>query len=86
MFILTFCTYALYHVVRKTISYVKSSVIEEWTPPVSSAIHNDVDWSSGRDDMFEDKKSAEAFIGLLNATFLFVYAAGLYFSGMLADR
>ena len=84
VFFLTFTSYALFHVVRKTLSYVKSSITGEWTPStVITSFPGDA-WS--RRSLFQDHDSAEAFLGILNATFLFVYAVGLYFSGMVADR
>ena len=118
VFLLTFMSYALYHMVRKTPSYVQTSLINEWTPldfpqrdasphrlniirddDADSSTSNDTGGSiqSGgypapataperRPSLFPDKQSAEAFIGVLNAVFLFVYAGGNLLSGMLAER
>ena len=89
VFFLTFTSYALYHLVRKTLSYVKSTIVKEWTPSTASVCSAggcfpDDTWS--RPNLFLDHESAEAFLGILNATFLFAYAVGLYLSGMVADR
>ncbi|KAK7100432.1 hypothetical protein V1264_023392 [Littorina saxatilis] len=89
VFILTFSSYALFHMVRKTLSFVKASMVSEWTPTQSPTAGPDLSrpqqtWT--RASLFEDGDSAEEFLGVLNATFLFLYALGLYVSGVLADR
>uniref|UniRef100_F1KWC7 Sugar phosphate exchanger 3 n=1 Tax=Ascaris suum TaxID=6253 RepID=F1KWC7_ASCSU len=76
VFLLTFFSYATLHASRKTLSTVKSSLIDKWT-------------GNGTHDvapLFPDAESAESFLALLDCGFLAAYAFGLYVGGMLGDR
>ncbi|KAL8577479.1 hypothetical protein ACOMHN_021931 [Nucella lapillus] len=84
VFFTTFFSFALFHMVRKSSSYVQSSLIKEWTPAPQHLTNGDPTWT--RQSLFQDQQSAEEFIGYLNAIFLFVYAAGIVLNGMAADR
>ena len=94
VFILTFFSYAFYHAIRKTLSNVKSSISDEWTPcsiyvngTVSQSCTPVSTWSrQSSTSFFKDRDEAEEFLGIVDASFLFAYALGLYISGFIADR
>ncbi|KAL8577480.1 hypothetical protein ACOMHN_021932 [Nucella lapillus] len=81
---MTFLTFALYTVVRKTPSFVQSSLVSEWTPAPQYTMPSNPTWT--RQSLFQDQQSAEEFVGYLNALYLFVNALGTVLSGMAADR
>ncbi|KHN75134.1 Sugar phosphate exchanger 3 [Toxocara canis] len=76
VFLLTFCSYALLHASRKTLSTVKPSLIAKWT---DNSTH-------GVAPLFPDTDSAESFLAFLDCAFLAAYAFGLYVGGVLGDR
>ncbi|KAK7508600.1 hypothetical protein BaRGS_00000166 [Batillaria attramentaria] len=88
-FLLTFCSFAFIHATRKTFSNVKTTMTAEWTPsPLNGSAlafrtPNAV-WNKRH--LFSSKADAEEFMGVLDATFMFAYAVGLYLSGFIADR
>ena len=107
VFFLTFFSYAFFHAVRKTLSNVKSTLSDEWTP--CNGIDNDIDdddvnvnmttmspaycflgsttWTrQGTTSFMRSHDEAEEFLGVVDASFLFAYALGLYVSGFIADR
>ncbi|CAI4222629.1 unnamed protein product [Auanema sp. JU1783] len=74
VFVVTFCSYGLYHSSRKTLSGVKSSVKTDW---LDNTTHL---------PLFEDETEAKNFLGALDAIFMGCYAAALFFWGWLGDR
>uniref|UniRef100_A0A914R2Y3 Uncharacterized protein n=1 Tax=Parascaris equorum TaxID=6256 RepID=A0A914R2Y3_PAREQ len=64
VFLLTFFSYASLHASRKTLSTVKSSLIDKWT---DNGTH-------GVAPLFPDAESAESFLALLDGGFLASYA------------
>lgn len=88
VFLLTFLSYAFFHATRKTFSNVKSTISDEWSP----SFHNDTVnytkpdhiWNSRH--LFNSRKDAEPYLGVLDAVFMISYAVGLYISGMIGDR
>lgn len=74
VFILTFIAYASYHVARKTMSVIKSSL----DPQLSSS--SSTGWApfNGSD--------GSSLLGELDVAFLSTYALGMYFSGHLFDK
>ncbi|KAI3422388.1 hypothetical protein GPALN_012906 [Globodera pallida] len=74
VFLFTFASYALYHASRKTLSGVKSSLLDDW---LNGTTHR---------PLFHDPTSAQTFLGLLDALFMFCYAFALVFWGWLGDR
>ncbi|KAL8558584.1 hypothetical protein ACOMHN_032517 [Nucella lapillus] len=87
VFFLTFISYALISIVRKTTSYAQVSLISEWTPPPPQySMLRAGNTTPTRQSLFQNQQSAEAFMGILNSIFLSVYAVGTFVSGALADR
>ena len=79
-FLLTFFSYALYHVTRKAFSNVKTSMEHAWMPYNITHFHDatvvdpaDVD-GNVRTPLFTKVADAESFLGLLDCTFLSAYA------------
>ncbi|KAK7100433.1 hypothetical protein V1264_023393 [Littorina saxatilis] len=92
VFFLTFFSYAFFHAIRKTLSNVKKTLSEEWTPctndvnkSVTSLCTPSATWDSGS-PFFKGHDDAEEFLGAVDAAFLFAYSLGLYVSGNIADR
>ncbi|KAK1906341.1 Sugar phosphate exchanger 3 [Dissostichus eleginoides] len=87
-FLLTFFSYVLLHASRKTFSNVKVSISAQWTPTFTNgsaaAISPGKTWEGNH--LFADKEQATLFLGALDTIFLFSYAVGLYFSGVIGDR
>ncbi|XP_033968371.1 sugar phosphate exchanger 3 [Pseudochaenichthys georgianus] len=87
-FLLTFFSYVLLHASRKTFSNVKVSISAQWTPTFTNG--SAADFSPGQtwegNHLFADKEQATLFLGALDTIFLFSYAVGLYFSGVIGDR
>ncbi|CAK6949838.1 sugar phosphate exchanger 3 [Scomber scombrus] len=87
-FLLTFFSYVLLHASRKTFSNVKVSISAQWTPSVQNdsapAFSPGQTWEGNH--LFADEKQATLFLGALDSIFLFSYALGLYFSGVIGDR
>ncbi|VDK41707.1 unnamed protein product [Anisakis simplex] len=81
VFALTFLSYALLHASRKTLSAVKTSLVDVWTGNGSG-----VDSNLTVSALFPDAASAEQFLAVLDFAFLAAYALGLYISGLLGDR
>ncbi|KAK7492866.1 hypothetical protein BaRGS_00015813 [Batillaria attramentaria] len=88
VFLLTFFSYAFFHATRKTFSNVKTTIAAEWTPSplnnVSASCTPYDQWNKRH--LFDTKDDAEKFMGILDASFMFAYAVGLYLSGFIADR
>ncbi|XP_029317491.1 sugar phosphate exchanger 3 isoform X2 [Cottoperca gobio] len=87
-FLLTFFSYVLLHASRKTFSNVKVSISAQWTPSVrngsAAAFSPNQTWEDNH--LFENEEQATLFLGALDSIFLFSYAVGLYFSGVIGDR
>ncbi|KAG1662366.1 Sugar phosphate exchanger 3 [Nymphon striatum] len=87
-FVLTFCSYALYHATRKTISNTKYTLADYWSPTnttESLRFAYDYDqWNSH--NLFPNIKSATVYLGLLDLLFLLAYSAGLFLIGIIGDR
>jgi len=96
VFILTFFCYAFFHASRKVYPNTKSIIQEEWTP-AHRVVGNGSDerwipvdvktrqqWQSRT--MCTKKDATESLLGYLDTAFLFSYAFGLFFSGMIGDR
>uniref|UniRef100_A0A914UT96 Uncharacterized protein n=1 Tax=Plectus sambesii TaxID=2011161 RepID=A0A914UT96_9BILA len=81
VFIVTFISYCLYHASRKTLSSVKSTITQEW-------LHSGENFSneSHAHNFFDNAKDAETFLGTLDAVFMGVYAATMFYWGWLGDR
>ncbi|XP_032828386.1 sugar phosphate exchanger 3 [Petromyzon marinus] len=88
VFLLTFFSYAFFHVTRKTFSNVKVSLSVQWTgTPTNEStgtLYPPEVWSAHQ--LFPDENNASLFLGALDTIFLFSYAVGLYISGYLGDR
>ncbi|XP_078340053.1 sugar phosphate exchanger 3-like isoform X2 [Crassostrea virginica] len=88
VFLLTFLSYAFFHATRKTFSNVKSTISDEWSPSYHNNTVNytkpDQIWNTRH--LFNSRKDAEPYLGILDAVFMISYAVGLYISGMIGDR
>ncbi|XP_078482380.1 sugar phosphate exchanger 3-like [Ciona intestinalis] len=88
VFILTFFCYVWFHATRKTFSNIKDDISKEWTPTPCNLTwpcpSPNKTWSSH--NLFESYDDAKPFLGLLDTVFMFCYAVGLYFSGIIGDR
>ncbi|XP_062613433.1 sugar phosphate exchanger 3-like isoform X3 [Saccostrea cucullata] len=88
VFLLTFLSYAFFHATRKTFSNVKSTISDEWSPSYHNNTINftrpDRIWNTRH--LFDTRKDAEPYLGILDAVFMISYAVGLYISGMIGDR
>ncbi|XP_062568621.1 sugar phosphate exchanger 3-like isoform X3 [Saccostrea cucullata] len=88
VFLLTFLSYAFFHATRKTFSNVKSTISDEWSPSYHNNTVNftkpDRIWNTRH--LFDTRKDAEPYLGILDAVFMISYAVGLYISGMIGDR
>lgn len=96
VFTLTFFCYAFFHASRKVYPNTKSIIQEEWTPAhriIGNKSHESwkrlsvksvAQWDSRH--MCEGKDDTEDFLGYLDTAFLFSYAFGLFFSGLIGDR
>ena len=71
VFALTFTSFTLFHASRKTFSAIKATLVRDA-------------WFTG-DGVFPST-AQDDMAGMLDTCFLFAYAFGLFFSGMLADR
>eukprot|EP00045_Choanoeca_perplexa_P006770 m.58585 g.58585 ORF g.58585 m.58585 type:complete len:488 (+) comp13776_c0_seq1:64-1527(+) len=82
--ILTFLTYMCYHMTRKPTSVVKSVL----NPKVVDGDYAKGWWpfNKGEADSDGARQDGKATLGLLDTAFLFAYAAGMFFSGTVADR
>jgi len=86
--VLTYFTYAFYHLSRKPISIVKNVLnrnCSELTPPEWVIITDDnkdnwCDWAPF------DTIHAQTLLGTLDSCFLFAYAIGVFVSGFIAER
>ncbi|CAJ0580606.1 unnamed protein product, partial [Mesorhabditis spiculigera] len=76
VFFITFFSFAFIHATRKTLSTVKPTMIQNW-------IHNR---SSTEPPLFPSEEAAKEFMAFLDFGFLFAYAIGLFFGGILGDR
>lgn len=67
---------------------MKVSISAQWTPSVENgstpAFSPGETWEDH--NLFENKEQATLFLGALDSIFLFSYAVGLYFSGVIGDR
>eukprot|EP00049_Salpingoeca_infusionum_P007913 m.127892 g.127892 ORF g.127892 m.127892 type:complete len:309 (+) comp13859_c0_seq1:247-1173(+) len=87
---LTFLTYMTYHMSRKITSVVKT----ELNPKIEYNSHGDpINMDSGwapfnaGDDIVDGiRTQGKNNLGLLDTSFLFAYAIGMFFSGHLGDR
>lgn len=96
VFMLTFFCYAFFHASRKVFPNTKSIIQEEWTPAhrvvgngsnerwISVSVKSHDQWESRT--MCKEKDTTESLLGYLDTAFLFSYAFGLFFSGMIGDR
>nr|XP_022301621.1 sugar phosphate exchanger 3-like isoform X2 [Crassostrea virginica] len=88
VFLMTFLSYAFFHATRKTFSNVKSTISDEWSPSYHNNTVNytkpDQIWNTRH--LFNSRKDAEPYLGILDAVFMISYAVGLYISGMIGDR
>ncbi|EDQ92550.1 uncharacterized protein MONBRDRAFT_17222 [Monosiga brevicollis MX1] len=84
--LLTFLTYMSYHLTRKVTSVVKSTlnpkVDDDWDN-INSGWYP---FNKGEPDADGARNEGKALLGLLDTTFLFAYAVGMFFSGSVADR
>ncbi|MFH4975654.1 hypothetical protein AB6A40_002363 [Gnathostoma spinigerum] len=71
VFMLTFVSYALFHVSRKTLSGVKTSIADDWTK---------------YNHFVPSRSEAQNFLGVLDSVFMGAYAIALFFWGWLGDR
>lgn len=85
-FFVTFVSYALFHVTRKTFSNVKTTMSAVWSPFNTSYpdIYDYEQWNSHH--MYENASDASLFLGTLDTAFMISYSVGLYISGALGDR
>ncbi|PAV56687.1 hypothetical protein WR25_24108 [Diploscapter pachys] len=74
VFALTFVSFAFVHATRKTLSTVKPSMIATWTRN-----------TTGHPPLFPSEQAASEFLALLDGGFLFTYAIGLFFGGVVGD-
>ncbi|XP_048257345.1 sugar phosphate exchanger 3-like isoform X1 [Haliotis rufescens] len=88
IFVLTFFSYAFFHMSRKTFSNVKTTISEEWTPSFHNATvcetKPDSIWNTR--NMFSSPSAVEPYLGILDASFMISYAVGLFISGIVGDR
>jgi len=83
VFILTFFSYAFFHACRKAFSNIKDSMEKSFSPMNASMFPYDT-WQ--KETLFHSETKANVFLGELDTLFLFAYAIGLFFFGMLGDR
>lgn len=86
-FFLCFLGYGIFHLVRKTLSNVKSTITIEWRPlNVSSDpdIYAISEWESHQ--LCKNKGDCDSFAGGLDTAFLLSYSLGVYIFGILGDR
>ncbi|GJX51187.1 putative glycerol-3-phosphate transporter 1, partial [Tanacetum coccineum] len=88
--IVTFLAYASYHASRKTTSIIKSALDPQTSDQVESASFlrqsNVLSWVLGSGWAPFNGSNGTALLGDLDLAFLFVYAAGMFFSGHIGDR
>jgi len=96
VFTLTFFCYAFFHASRKVYPNTKSIIQEEWSPAhrvegngsnerwIPVHVKTREQWQSR--SMCSEKDATESLLGYLDTTFLFTYAFGLFFSGLIGDR
>jgi len=82
VFLLTFFAYAAFHGCRKSFSNIKDNLAEDFTP--NTTLYPYDTWQ--KDKTFATKADADVFLGELDSLFLFAYAFGLFFNGVLGDR
>nr|XP_045587949.1 glucose-6-phosphate exchanger SLC37A2-like isoform X2 [Procambarus clarkii] len=83
MWILTYLTYCAYHLSRKPISVVKNVLSQNcsnMTPPAETNNSHWCDWKPF------DGEDASTLLGTVDSSFLFAYAAGMFVSGIIAER
>ncbi|XP_065902896.1 glucose-6-phosphate exchanger SLC37A2-like [Dysidea avara] len=80
--VLTFCCYATYHLTRKTISVVKSTLHPDCNS--SGECANPSNHCKGWEPF--DSSNGKTLLGTLDYAWLFSYAVAMFFSGQLADR
>ena len=83
VFLLTFLAYASFHACRKSFSNIKDNLAENFTPDDHIKYPHDT-WQ--KETTFANKPDADVFLGELDSLFLFAYAFGLFFNGVLGDR
>lgn len=76
---LTYIAYTMYHLSRKSISVVKSTL----RPPCSNYTNNNT-CPAGWPPF--DGPNGNGYLGVLDSAFLFSYAAGMFLSGHIAER
>nr|XP_053631625.1 glucose-6-phosphate exchanger SLC37A2-like [Cherax quadricarinatus] len=83
MWILTYLTYCSYHLSRKPISVVKNVLNQNCSNMTSPFQTNDSHWCDWKP--FDGDDSA-TLLGTVDSSFLFAYAAGMFISGIIAER
>ncbi|XP_046546233.1 sugar phosphate exchanger 3-like isoform X2 [Haliotis rubra] len=88
IFVLTFFSYAFFHMSRKTFSNVKTTISEEWTPSFHNATvcETKPDYIWNTRNMFSSPSDVEPYLGILDAAFMISYGVGLFISGIVGDR
>ncbi|XP_037795212.1 glucose-6-phosphate exchanger SLC37A2-like isoform X2 [Penaeus monodon] len=84
MWVLTFFIYCSYHLSRKPISVVKNVLNQnctDLTPPVPNP--NNSHWCDWKPF---DKDNSATLLGMVDSSFLFAYAIGMFISGFIAER
>ncbi|KAL7865367.1 hypothetical protein SRHO_G00106140 [Serrasalmus rhombeus] len=92
-FVLTFLLYTSFHLSRKPISIVKSELHKNCTQSkelatVSSKSSQEHVLHVGEDCSWKpfDKENYKQLLGAMDLSFLFVYAVGMYLSGIIGER
>ncbi|XP_042224983.1 glucose-6-phosphate exchanger SLC37A2-like isoform X2 [Homarus americanus] len=83
MWILTFFTYCSYHLSRKPISVVKNVLNQNCSglvPPYETNNSHWCDWKPF------DGEDSGILLGMVDSSFLFAYAGGMFVSGLVAER
>lgn len=95
VFTLTFFCYAFFHATRKVFPNSKPTLEEEWSPAhhvtdddkktwLAVYIKANTTWETRH--LCHTKTDAEDLLGDLDTAFMFSYAFGLFFSGIIGDR
>ncbi|XP_066965288.1 LOW QUALITY PROTEIN: glucose-6-phosphate exchanger SLC37A2-like [Macrobrachium rosenbergii] len=81
--IVTFFIYCTYHLSRKPISIVKTVLNQNCTNKTDPNHTNNTHWCDWKP--FDDDNS-QTLLGFVDSAFLFAYAFGMFFSGVIAER
>lgn len=87
-FLLTYCSFAIFHVTRKTFGSAKDLLSKEWSPISCNSSYPcpkpNQTWM--QHNLFKEYEDSETFLGLLDMLFSIAYGVGLFISGIIGDR